>query len=61
MIDKFLTIKHDEIVFNIPKIPESAGNVLSGEIYDPKNFPFSMSLQYCPFCFSRLTYFQEDK
>lgn len=57
---KFLTIKNEEIVFNIAKIPQSAGNVLTGETFDPKNYPYSMSLRYCPFCRARLSYYQES-
>lgn len=57
----FLTIKNEEIVFNIVKTPKSAGNVLTGETFDPKNYPISMSLQYCPFCSSQLSYFQKDE
>ncbi len=47
---KFLAIKNGEIVFNIAKIPQSAGNVLTDEVFDPKNYRYSMSLYYCPFC-----------
>jgi len=51
---KFLAIKNGEIMFNIAKIPQSAGNVITGETFDPKNFPYSMSLYYCPFCSYRI-------
>lgn len=51
---KFLAIKNGEIVFNIAKTPRSAGNVITGETFDPKNFPYSMSLYYCPFCAYRI-------
>lgn len=47
---KFLAIKNGEIFFNLAKTPLSAGNVLTGETFDPKNYPYSMSLYYCPFC-----------
>lgn len=57
---KFLTIRNDEIVFNIAKTPQTAGNVLTGETFDPKNYPYSLSLQYCCFCSSKLSYIQED-
>jgi len=51
---KFLAIINGEIVFNIAKTPQSAGNVLTGETFDPKNYPYSMSLYYCPFCSYRI-------
>ncbi len=57
----FLAIKNEEILFNIAKTPQSAGNVLTGETFDPKNYRFSMSLQYCCFCSSQLSYFQKDE
>ncbi len=57
---KFLVIKNDEIVFNIAKTPLSAGKVITGEKYDPKNFMFTMDLKFCPFCSAKLSYIQED-
>lgn len=57
---KYLAIKNEEIVFNIAKTPMSAGNVITGEEYDPKKFLITMNLFYCPFCSSKLTYYQED-
>ena len=47
---KFLAIINSEIVFNIAKTPRTAGNVLTGEVFDPKNFAYTMNLYYCPFC-----------
>lgn len=58
---KFLTIKNEEILFNIAKTPQSAGNVLTGETFDPKNYPYSMTLAFCCFCSSRLSYYQKDE
>ena len=57
---KFLAIKNDELVFNIAKTPLSAGNVITGEKFDPKDSTFTMTLKFCPFCSSKLTYIQED-
>ncbi len=57
----FLAIKNEEILFNIVKTPKSAGNVLTGETFDPKKFLYSMTLLYCPFCSSQLSYFQKDE
>lgn len=57
---KFLAIKNEEIVFNIAKTPQTAGNVLTGEKFDPKNYPYSMTLSFCCFCSSRLSYIQND-
>ncbi len=61
MESKFLAIKNEEILFNIAKTPKSAGNVLTGETFDPKNYSYSMSLQYCCFCSSQLSYYQKDE
>lgn len=57
---KFLAIKNNEIVFNIAQHPQSAGNVITGEVYDPKTILITMNLYYCPFCSSRLSYFESD-
>ncbi len=58
---KFLTIKNEEIVFNIAKTPQTAGNVLTGETFDPKNYPYSMTLCFCCFCSSRLSYIRNGE
>jgi len=47
---KFLVEKNGDILINIEKHPVKAGNVLTGETYDPKDFIMMMALEYCPFC-----------
>jgi len=38
---------------SLPK-GSKAGNVLTGETYDPKDFILNMVIKYCPFCSKEL-------
>lgn len=51
---ELLIEKDGEILINKAKHPLKAGNVLTGETYDPKEFAYTMVLTFCPFCSSRL-------
>jgi len=52
--ENFLMIKNEEIVFGNMKNPEKAGNVITGETYNPKEFFYSIKLSYCPWCKTQL-------
>ena len=51
---EFLIERDNEILFNRGKHPLEAGNIITGETYDPKKIVFTMSLSFCPFCSKRL-------
>lgn len=42
--------KNGEFNFTSHVTPTKAGNVITGEELDPKNFIITMVLNYCPFC-----------
>lgn len=53
--DGFLERVHGELILprrNLKEIaPEAkAGNVLTGEVYDPSDFAMAMAIDLCPFC-----------
>jgi hypothetical protein len=52
----FFVERDDEILINKAKHPLKAGNILTGETYDPKEFVYTMSLRFCPFCSARLRF-----
>jgi len=51
-----LIIVIDEEVQITGKLPEgaTAGNVLTGEKYDPTTFLMNMVIKFCPFCGKKL-------
>lgn len=51
-----LKFGHIIIIEDEPQIPgklpkdAKAGNILTGEVYDPQNFILNMVINFCPFC-----------
>lgn len=56
----FITIRLGDYLINHFKTPKSAGNVITGEIYDSNDFAFGMALKYCPSCKTKLKVVLED-
>ncbi len=50
-----VVIHNDEFFINIAVIPQKAGNVLTGEIYNPENFVMCPAIEFCPFCSKKLS------
>jgi len=46
---KLLIIREGELTLK-GEHPKKAGNVITGETYNPKEFIFTMVVSYCPFC-----------
>lgn len=55
-----LTITNDEVTLPLRTLTDvnpdaTAGNLLTGETYDPSSFSVTLLLEYCPWCGVKLT------
>ena len=59
---KLLQVVHGEVVV-LGKLPKGAkaGNVLTGEPYDPATFTMGQSLRFCPWCREPQPFFEEEE
>jgi hypothetical protein len=51
----FIVVRDEELMLPLRKLTEinpdaTAGNLISGQDYDPDDFDLTLTIGYCPFC-----------